>query len=323
MRAIKLTLLALFGMTAVAFAQKAKEPAPFTPPTVAMPPSESILIGKIKEAGQPPAKSSLEELLAKALQHSPEVQVAEAKLREAEAQLRQTRLQVAQKMVEMQASMELQQHVLSNTEADYKRVAQMHERGAISSGELSEAERRLLAVKGQLAQVEAQVNALTGRLPALANLAANFGGGGVGAGTHYTGVQPAQGALGGGPDGPPADAPKRMPVPPMAQRMRKALDQSMKLSDKKIENLPLKEVIELVRQQVPSVPFLVKVADRGDNPINIDFKGDLTLASAFQLLCDSVPGLRVVVRDYGFMVTFDDDLPEHAMDVVEFSSQKP
>src|SRR3954451_3668381 len=98
MRAIKLTLLALFGMTAIAFAQKAKEP-PTGSPSVGVPP------GLTSTPATPAPKASLEDLLAKALQHSPEVQVAEAKLREAEAQLRQTRLHVAQKIVEMQASM--------------------------------------------------------------------------------------------------------------------------------------------------------------------------------------------------------------------------
>jgi len=177
-----------------------------------------------------------------------------------------------------------------------------------------------MTVKGQLAQVEAQVNALTGRLPALANLANTLGGGGAGG---LGGVQPGANPFVGVAGVPPAETPKRMPPQAMAQRMRKALNQSMKLADKKVEAFPLIEVIELVRQQAPDVPFLVKLADKKDQPINIDFKGDLTLASCCQLLCDSVPGLRIVVRDYGFMVTFDDELPENAMDVLEFWSQTP
>lgn len=75
MSGIKLMTAAGLLVTAVAFAQPPKN----SPPQM-----------------DDPAKDSLEQLLAKALQQSPEIQVAEAKLREAEANLRQTRLQLAQ-----------------------------------------------------------------------------------------------------------------------------------------------------------------------------------------------------------------------------------
>ncbi len=52
----------------------------------------------------PPRDPALEQLLLEALRNSPEIQLAEAKLREAEALLRQTRMSVMQKVLEQQAA---------------------------------------------------------------------------------------------------------------------------------------------------------------------------------------------------------------------------
>src|SRR5262245_21935715 len=70
-----------------------------------------------------PKKQSLEELLALALQHSPEVQVAEAKLKEAEALLRQTKLQIAQRVIEVRNKADEQQQALESADAEWKRIA--------------------------------------------------------------------------------------------------------------------------------------------------------------------------------------------------------
>src|SRR6476661_6212674 len=53
-----------------------------------------------------PGKDSLEQLLTEALRNSPEIQLAEAKMREAEAELRKTRMQILQRVIEQQTTVE-------------------------------------------------------------------------------------------------------------------------------------------------------------------------------------------------------------------------
>src|ERR671933_587452 len=78
---------------------------------------------KAKPEGKPEGGSqhSLDDLLAKALRHSPDVQVAEAKVREAEAELRRTRLTLLQKVIEAHAAVESQKSKLAQAEATFAR----------------------------------------------------------------------------------------------------------------------------------------------------------------------------------------------------------
>src|SRR4051794_12213744 len=99
MRRVMLAVPAIvLSMTVVALAQK---------------PPEGKLEEKPAEKSSADKSKALEELLIKALQNSPDVQVAEARLKEAEAALRQARLLVAQKTVELQQSMDQKQNSIS------------------------------------------------------------------------------------------------------------------------------------------------------------------------------------------------------------------
>src|SRR5688572_25663246 len=112
--------------------------------------------------GQPPAEkpkaekaegssSRLEELLATALRHSPDVQVAEAKVREAEAELRRTRLTLLQKVIEAHLAVEAQKTDAAAAEAKFRRMAQMRGSGVLSTEEYSAAESLFAAAKARLA----------------------------------------------------------------------------------------------------------------------------------------------------------------------------
>lgn len=263
-------------------------------------------------------KQSLEELLATALQHSPEVQVAEAKLREAEAQLRATRLQIAQRLIDLHTSSETQHKNLSIAESEYKRMMKMREAGTVSLSEFAEVERKFQTLKGQIAQLEASVATLTGRLPALNRVEGNAGPLGAFLDAPLRGAINLGGLGGGGGLGSNAEAPKpRWPRQAMADKMLKALEQPVSKVEK-MENIPLNELIEFVRQQNKDVPVLAKLAGQGDQMVNINFKGELTLGAYFQVLIDTIPDLKIFVRDYGFFITFAGSEPEEGLDVIEF-----
>jgi outer membrane protein TolC len=252
-----------------------------------------------------PAKESLEQLLAKALQQSPEVQIAEAKLREAEANLRQTRLQLAQKLVETYNALESQRTLLSKAEAALDRAQKLKQAQQISPQELDAAVTLVLQSKNQLVQSETALNAMTGRLPA-----------GAGQFLRLTGVFETAAA--------PAladDARRfRTPRPEMAGRMRSALNKTLKV--KGFDGVPLSEVVNFVREQAGDVPMLNNLQNFGDANVKVDFKGETTMGGFLQILGDVVPDLRVSVRDYGFLIGVNGLEPHDAMPLAQFWPEK-
>jgi len=292
-------------MATVVFAQKPTEPK-------AAPPADKK------------KRPTLEELLAAALQHSPEVQVAEAKLKEAEAQLRQTRLQLAQKLIEINTSIEAQSKNLNLAEEDFDRASNLWKGKALSKNEFAESERKLQLIKSQVAQLEASLATLTGQLPVLnrVNLGQapgmdfrgqGMGGGGVGLG----------GALGGGGGAGLADeGPKpRWPRQAMADRMAKALDQPVAKVNK-FDGIPLADLMEHVREQSKEVPILAKLDGLEGSNVTVNFKGELTLGSLFEVLTDTIPDLKIFVRDYGFLITFSHGAPDDGLLVGDFWRQR-
>jgi len=283
------TLLAVpavvFGMTLVALAQKSPE----SPPA----------------SGDKEKKSQLEDLLAQALQHSPDVQVAEAKVKEAEAQLRQARMIVATKLVEAQSTLDQQRVNLTQVEKEWQRVVALRAQGSISQSEIGQVEAKLVGLKAQVAQHETMLNALLGKQPFMGQLGNAAGALALGGGLGFGGGMPDTG-------------PKpRLPRQPMADRLRKALDQPLKKLDKPL-TVPLREVINYVREQAPGAPILANLGEKAGENVNIDFKGELTLGAFFQVLGDSVPDLRVYVRDYGFLIIFDGYQPNDVMNIADF-----
>lgn len=300
MRAMTWIVLPALVVGSVASAQKPAEPAKTEKPA---------------SATEPANRATLEDLLATALQHSPEVQMAEAKLREAEAQLRATRLQIAQRLIDLHTSSETQQKNLTLAESEYKRMMKMREAGTVSASEFVEVERKFQTLKGQIAQLEASVGALTGRLPALVRLenaphqvagqgmvVGGGGGGGMGLG-----------AGGGLPEPPEPRWPRRS----MADKMFKSLEKTISKVEK-FDNVPLSDVIEFIRQQSKEVPILANLGAQAETGVRIDFKGELSLGAFFQVLIDTVPDLKIQVRDYGFLVTFAGTEPNDGLSVVEF-----
>lgn len=280
--------------------------------------------------GQPPAdrgdagKRSLDELLATALRHSPDVQVAQAKVREAEAELRRTRLTLLQKVIETNSAVEAQRAAVAHAEAVFQRLQKLAKQASVSMDEVQRAEAQLAAAKAQLAQAEATLNALTGTLPAGVGALAG-GGEGVGGAVLGLGVmqQPAPVAggnpagipgLGGAPNFPGVGMPgmmggmgmgtvepPRVPQGPIADKLRAALDSPVKVTP--VKDKPLAEVLGQFRAAAKGVPFLLHLGDKAKEPVSLSLEGDIPLGAVFQGLEDVVPGLKVFVREYGLLIT--------------------
>jgi outer membrane protein TolC len=142
MRALtKYVLLAVVAVTAWSFGQ---------PPADKAKPE--------KPEGQ--ANRSLEELLSSSLRNHPDVQVAEAKLREAEAELRRTRLTLAQKLIERHSAVEAQRLVVKSAQAEYEMHVALLKTSTTSRSDERRAFAQLERAKAELAQAEASLNAM-------------------------------------------------------------------------------------------------------------------------------------------------------------------
>jgi hypothetical protein len=276
-----------------------------------------------------PSKKPLEDLLATALRHSPDVQVAQAKVREAEAELRRTRLTLLQKVIEANSAVEATRVTVSHSEAMFRRLQQLSKVGQVPMEELQKAEAQVATAKAELARAEGMLNALTGMLPGgvgalagrdevtysvpLANTGVpwqpppaagpNVGSGNVGA-LALGGGLPGGGALGFGGGGMGATEPPRMPRGATADKLRSALDSRVKFEP--VKDKPLAEVLRTLRGPAKGVPFLLHLGDKTNEPINLSLDGDVPLGAAFQALEDVVPGLKCYVREYGILITTED-----------------
>ncbi len=129
---------------------------------------------KPKKETKTATADSLEEMLAIALQHNPDIQAAKAKLQAAEAELDRTRLGVVRNVTAYRATLLGHKIEISSIEADiqlqaaeFKRMAQLAESRAISQKELRTAEFQLRTARNKLALARAKLIEIQAEMPFL------------------------------------------------------------------------------------------------------------------------------------------------------------
>jgi hypothetical protein len=134
--------------------------------------------GKVdsSKGGAPPkasapagAPSSLEELLAQAMQNNPDLRVAESKVHEAEAELNRIRFQVMQKVITLYHSVQAQKEVLKQVQTLVDTQKKRFESGRVAIEDLQSAATSLAQEKAKLANMEAELPAVLGKLPPAAS----------------------------------------------------------------------------------------------------------------------------------------------------------
>lgn len=250
---------------------------------------------------KPSGGTALDDALTKALSHSPEVQVAEAKLREAEAELRRARLTLMQKVIDAQSAIDAQKRLIGAKEAELARIMKLAKAGTISHEEVQFHERALADAKASLARLELTLNALIGNVPdRFTKLVENK--------PEFAG-QALFNVVGG-----PADAAKP-PHPAIAERIRKALDARLKPTE--FQGATLGDAIEFLSKLSGAVPFVSAIGDKKNENITLTIFADVPLGGHLQALQDLAPGLQIFVRDYGLFFTFD-NAPELGVTVADF-----
>src|SRR5262249_13508951 len=105
---------------------------------MAQPPAKTD--SKPAPAPAKPDPNSLEAMLATALKSNPDIQVAEAKLREAEAGLNKARVQVLQQLVAAKNTVDFQKAAVATAEISLKHMQQARNAGAADMASLQKSE---------------------------------------------------------------------------------------------------------------------------------------------------------------------------------------
>jgi hypothetical protein len=263
-----------------------------------------------RQSKAPPEKSKLEAMVAAALKNNPDILVAAAKLAEADAELNRTRLQVTQKIVALHHAILSQKATVDYTQKKYDRFRELLANKAIDAKLVDEMFAQLTAVKAKLAELEAQLPAVLGKraeadaeqlrtlqahlvlLNELPHLQVNLQG--------LTSV-PAK-----------ADG-------PMAERIRKALQTSIKVDYK---DMPFRDVLKDLEKKAPGLSFRDFVRGR-EQSVTLHFEEAFPVSVILQALADD-HAMRFLVRDYGIRVMPMDHMPPpDALTVEQFLRQKP
>jgi hypothetical protein len=261
------------------------------------------------QPGMPPAKSKLEEMLAEALKNNPDIRVAVAKLAEADAELNRTRLLVTQKVIDLHHALLSQKAVVEYEQKRFERMKGLAAQKSISSEILDEAQQKLTIAKAKLAELEAQMPAVLGkvantrvtlRLVDLGRVRLHFDNDKDGKRDLLV-VQSQTRAEG-----------------PMADKIRQALEKPITL---KVSEVFIPEILSQLQKQT-GVTFKRFENSHPEPKLNLEF-AELSLRAALQYIEDSEPGYHFVVREYGILFAPAEKLPPGALTVQEFLRQKP
>jgi hypothetical protein len=308
---------------------------------IAQPPA--VEKGKAPATSQPkaPAKTdlnSLEALIADALKSHPDLRVAEAKVRDAEAALNQTRFQIIRQVTTAYTAAQEAKSTLKAAELLMDYHTRLREKSAttVSELELQKARLEVERARSEVAKHESELNLLVGRAKAqqgatvfweLAGREMAFGSDGrwLATGMADGTVQlwdPATGkAISSGATGNAAwgDSHYVAKVPPgtMSERIRAALAKPIRIEGGK-QAMPLTEAIEMLQKKGGAdIPIRVLPTVPRANTVEL-MAGELPLSAWLQMIEDSIPELRFVVREYGILATTRDRRPEDAMPLGEF-----
>jgi hypothetical protein len=263
-------------------------------------------------------KSKLEEWLEQALRHNPDIRVAEAKVREAEAELNRTRLSVAQKVAALYAAQEAARKSVESAEIAYQIAQEGYKAGRTTAADLAQARGFLIVAKADLAKAEAELPYLLGKTP--------------GSDEDKTQTALALAAFfAAARDGDRSSADKRaveaglrwlkahqVPETSTTEALRKALDRPVTLDYKKAS---VRKILEELFENA-GISVHMKVIPEG--VVTLSVKETLPLGAALQLVQDSSSSpVRLVVREYGVLVTDAKELPDGAVFLNDFWKSKP
>jgi hypothetical protein len=242
-----------------------------------------------------PATASLEEMLASALKYNPDIRVAEVRLRDDEADLNRTRLRVLQKIIALHHSLASLQAEVDGARARVKRLQDLVRRNAVQPSLLQEAEQDLARANSRLGEAQAEVPYLVGKPSA-----------GLAQEVLRTDAQII---------GPRRSAASTLRAATVA-RIHKALEATIRAD---YDAVPLGDLLKDLQGKAGGVVFQRNLALQDLYPVKVSLRlGEVPLGAALLALQDALPGLRVVVREYGILFTWEHQVPLGAVRLYDF-----
>jgi hypothetical protein len=272
----------------------------------------SPVLGQPPTSGDTPpkkTKSQLEDWLERAARNHPDIKVAEAKLRTAAAELGRARSQVMQQVLSLHYAIQAQKLVVDRLEIAYQSTKDPKH---ASREEFEKIRGDRIAAKAKLSELQAQVDHLVGKPKQDAHQTS------VAQALRWLALQQRGAAFVDLDNDGIVDllitGKAAAPKGPLAERIRKALNESLSLN---AQERTLDEVLGMVRRAQPDLVIQVKDPQVRTRKLTMRFT-DLSLGAALQLLEDNLAGQRVVVREYGLLITPEKPLPVGAVPLVEF-----
>ena len=280
-----------------------------------------FLLGFLAVAGfaQPPAKDPkpaekkavdpLDALIGSALANDPDVKLAQAKLQLAEVEVARARQQVAQKVVALDSAVRAQKKLVATSEQMFTIASEVMKKGQGSFSDMLIAREKLELTQAKLAQLETELKSMTGTRLA------------VGGWHELNKAQDAAKALHEAILMRAAlDVSARKALAgPIPDRIRTALDKPVKLGPKD-QLVSFDQALEIFKKEAGL-----------DLPVRYEFKlevvvslgEELPVGAWLQLFADGTHEARILVREYGLLITHKDRNPPDAMSVFDFWKQKP
>ncbi len=241
----------------------------------------------------PPSVPSIENMLAAALKFNPEIRMAEAKLRDDEAELNRSRLRVMQKVIALHHTLQAHRAAVDGAEKKVQRLSEMVRRGANQPAVLQEAQQELARTRAKLDETRAELPYLLGKSSGLS--------------TEVIRTEPQIGTN---------RSPSRVLSAAAATKIHQALDTLVTVN---YQDQPLGEILKDLQTKVPGVAFQRNLVLVDLLPVKLTLKlGQVPLGAALLALGDTVPGLRVIIRDYGVLITWEHQIPLEGARLIDF-----
>jgi hypothetical protein len=265
------------------------------------------------EGPEPAKKSALEEALEKALKSNPDLRVAAAKVNEAEALLNRAQLQVVQKVVAQYRAIRQAKLAVQEAQVKLQMVRRIADAKGVPAGEISQAEIQLERAKAALADIEAEMDYLTGKISQRKPVRFVRNKNDATEAEFLSFMR----MMGDG-----GNKFREKPIKPqaieakMADRIRKVLNQRHNYDMER----PVEEAITLFRNDLGNIHLQLVRGGSGkklDGTIKLKAE-NMSFGAALQLLEDVMTTHCVVVREYGLLITPRDKVPPGAILLDEF-----
>jgi hypothetical protein len=288
---------------------------------------------KPKEPSKP-VPGSLEDTLEKALRNSADIKAAEAKVREAEAELNKVRHQVLTKATALYSDLTLAKRLLAVAEQSLARLTGLYKSGTVSGEVMMTAESEVTKHRGEVEKLETELKSLRGEFAIKGVTGLTFSPDGtwlyatdvpVRIWDPNTGVQWPSGHR-RNPINLDAFDVAYSTIQPvgvqatMAERVRKLLDQVVEYQ---LDSSPALWVDALLKEAAKSdIPIRDLLPRPLPDGVVVNLGGKLPVGAWFQAIEDTDPNLRIVIRDYGLLLTTKDRIPDGAIRAVDFWKSK-